>query len=122
MRAVLALWIVPSLAMGCVPPPSSPPITTASAQVTVYEPAPDHIDTSRPPVLVVVDKRVDRPSEVLVILDFHSNATDEDKGFDELRARADAIGADAVLAAEFEHGADGEPSHLSGIAVRFLDR
>jgi hypothetical protein len=81
------------------------------------EPAP-----AIPAVLVLVDKRVARPTEVLGILDFHSNAADEDKGFDELRTRAAMLGADAVLAAEFEHGAAGEPSHLSGIAVRFLDR
>lgn len=117
MRRVLALSIVPSLAVGCVPPP---PMVSTQTQVAVYEQAPGHVE-ARPPVLVLVDKRVARPSEVLGILDFHSNAADEDKGFDELRARAYAIGADAVLAAEFEHGADGGPSHLSGIAVRFLD-
>lgn len=107
------------LGSSCVPPSAGPPVI-ATADVAVYERAtPPQVAASRPPVLVLVDKRVDRPSEVLAILDFHSNAEDEDKGFDELRARAYAIGAEAVLAAEFEHGADGT-SHLSGIAVRFL--
>ena len=103
-----------------MPPPSSPPLVATTTQIAVYEGPPAPGETTRPPVLVLVDKRVDRPSEVLAILDFHSSATDEDKGFDELRARAYAVGADAVLAAEFEHGVDGGPSHLSGIAVRFL--
>jgi hypothetical protein len=72
-------------------------------------------------VQVLVDKRVPRPTEVLAVFDFHSRADSEDKGFDELRARAAAIGADAVIGAEFEHGEGAEPSHLSGMAVRFLD-
>ncbi len=72
-------------------------------------------------VQVFADKRVPRPTEVVGVLDFHSAATSEDKGFDELRARAAALGADAVIGAEFEHGEGNEPSHLSGMAVRFLD-
>lgn len=72
-------------------------------------------------ILVVPEKRLSRPTEVLGTLDFHTAATDEDKGFDELRARAAALGADAVLSAEFEHGENGGPSHLSGMAVRFRD-
>ena len=73
-------------------------------------------------IQVLVDKRVPRPTEVLGVLDFHTDARDPDKGFDELRVRAAQMGADAVLGAEFEHGEDGGPSHLSGIVVRFLDR
>jgi hypothetical protein len=72
-------------------------------------------------VIVLVDKHVDRPTEVLGVFDFHSAETSEDKGFDELRRKAAAMGADAVIGAEFEHGDDGGPSHLSGMAVRFLD-
>lgn len=72
-------------------------------------------------VQVLVDKRVPRPTEVVAVFDLHSQADSEDKGFDELRARAAAIGADAVIGAEFEHGEANEPSHLSGMAVRFLD-
>lgn len=88
---------------------------------TMVQPAPITYAPAPRPILVLVDKRIDDPTEVLAILDFHSNAADQDKGFDELRARAYAVGADAVLSAEFEHGADGQPSHLSGIAVRFLN-
>jgi hypothetical protein len=86
----------------CGPPP--PPMTPRARVVQVF-----------------VDKRIPRPTEVVGVLDFHSAATNEDKGFDELRARAAALGADAVIGAEFEHGEGGEPSHLSGMAVRFLD-
>lgn len=74
-----------------------------------------------PTVLVIADKRIARPTEVVGVLDFHSNADDEEKGFDELRARAADMGAEAVIGAEFEHGEGGRPSHLSGMAVRFVD-
>jgi uncharacterized protein YbjQ (UPF0145 family) len=55
---------------------------------------------------------------VVEVVDLHTHATSEDKGFDELRARAVALGADAVMDAEFEHGEGSEPSHLSGTIVR----
>jgi uncharacterized protein YbjQ (UPF0145 family) len=55
---------------------------------------------------------------VLEVVDIHTRATSQDKGFDELRARAAALGADAVMDAEFEHGEGSEPSHLSGTIVR----
>lgn len=56
---------------------------------------------------------------ILEVVDLHTRANSEDKGFDELRARAAALGADAVIGAEFEHGSEGEPSHLSGLIVRY---
>ncbi len=59
--------------------------------------------------------------DIVEILDVHTSATSEDKGFDELRARAAADHADAVVGAEFEHGDDGGPSHLSGIIVRYAE-
>ncbi len=70
-------------------------------------------------ILVTPDKRLDRPTEVVGVLDFHTTATSEDKGFEELRAKAAALGADAVIGAEFDHGEGAEPSHLSGTAVRY---
>ena len=119
----------------CIPPP--PP---ATPNVYVSSEAHASIDTSdmgpipcadceaapamtprARSVQVFVDKRIPRPTEVLAVFDFHSAADSEDKGFDELRARAAQIGADAVIGAEFEHGDGSEPSHLSGMAVRFLD-
>ena len=57
--------------------------------------------------------------DILEVIDIHTQAKSQDKGFDELRARAAALGADAVVGAEFEHGDGNEPSHLSGMIVRF---
>jgi uncharacterized protein YbjQ (UPF0145 family) len=57
--------------------------------------------------------------DILEVVDIHTHAASQDKGFDELRARAEALGADAVIGAEFEHGEGDEPSHLSGMIVRY---
>jgi hypothetical protein len=115
--------------VACVPPPAATPVyVSANASASVGTPTPDdeaeQIPVSTAPsrsVIVLVDKHIDRPTEVVGVLDFHSAATSEDKGFDELRAHAAAMGADAVIGAEFEHGDGNEPSHLSGMAVRFLN-
>ena len=121
----------------CVPPPAAQPqppnvyvSTEAHASIDTSDigpipcadctPVPMMTPRARA-VQVLVDKRVPRPTEVVGVFDFHSRADSEDKGFDELRARAAQIGADAVIGAEFEHGEGSEPSHLSGMAVRFLD-
>lgn len=128
----LSVVIAGTLA-ACVPPPQAPtPAVYVSAEASASSEHAQAVPPASPPgmqpvaswsaVQVLVDKRVDRPTEVVGVLDFHSSAADENKGFDELRAHAAAMGADAVLGAEFEHGEGAEPSHLSGMAVRFLDR
>jgi hypothetical protein len=116
----------------CIEPPAAAPVNpiyvSSSASVVANDSGPGQEPYQPPPppqaatarILVLADKHVDRPTEVLGVLDFHSAATSEDKGFDELRARAAAMGADAVIGAEFEHGDGNEPSHLSGMVVRFL--
>jgi hypothetical protein len=114
----------------CVPPQAAQPTNVyvsseAHASVETSGEAPCGDCTAMPPrartVQVFVDKRIPRPTEVLAVFDFHTDANSQDKGFDELRMRAAQIGADAVIGAEFEHGEGNEPSHLSGMAVRFLD-
>ncbi len=69
-------------------------------------------------VRVLTGRDPGRPCEVVGVLDFHTNAESADKGFDQLRAKAESMGADTVIGAEFEHGHDDELSHLSGMAVR----
>lgn len=87
----------------------APPYTTAP---------PTNADPNASTVHVYTGKASDQACEVLGVLDFHSRADSQDKGFEQLRARAAQLGADAVISAEFEHGHDGELSHLSGIAAR----
>jgi hypothetical protein len=111
-----------------VSPPPPPPATVLIhvASTTTTTKTTDGIHTELPSaeverVRVYADKKVDRPTEVVGVLDFHTDAQSQDKGFELLKARAAALGADAVIGAEFEHGDGNEPSHLSGMAVRFLD-
>jgi uncharacterized protein YbjQ (UPF0145 family) len=82
------------------------------------------VEAAPPPrVLVTADKTCHNPNgrgcDIVALLDLHTAAASEDKGFDELRAKAEAAGGDAVVGAEFEHSDKGEPSHLSGVVVRY---
>ena len=90
---------------GCAPnatPPRTPSLTDGHILVTPEEDCPSG-----------------HACDILDVVDIHTQATSQDKGYDELRARAAAMGADAVVGAEFEHGDGNEPSHLSGMIVRF---
>jgi hypothetical protein len=108
----MSVRAIPLLLMvACVSPPAASPVhVSATASASVGAPANDDEPgqsavsaTTTRSVMVVVDRHSDWPTEVIGVLDFHSAATSEDKGFDELRAHAVAMGADAVIGAEFEH-------------------
>ncbi len=71
-----------------------------------------------PSVPVYTSEEPPWPCEVVGVLDFHTEETSEDKGFDQLKIKANEMGAEAVISAEFEHGEEGEKSHLSGVAIR----
>lgn len=96
---------------GASSPEAMPPVALA----TTRETSPEHVH-------IYPSKDIGRMTEVVGVLDFHTDADSQDKGFEQLKARAAALGADAVIGAEFEHGDPGEKSHLSGMAVRFVDR
>jgi uncharacterized protein YbjQ (UPF0145 family) len=98
---------------GCTQP-------TSAAEETLPPPSPsDYHVGSGVPITTQQSCPTGHACNILEILDLHTSATSEDKGFDELRARAAAAGADAVIGAEFEHGDDGGQSHLSGVLVRY---
>jgi uncharacterized protein YbjQ (UPF0145 family) len=103
---------IPLALVGCAPTPTtsiqSSSFATRDHQRLVV--SPDHSCQPGCPS--------DHFCNVVEVVDLHTQATSEDKGFDELRARAAALGADAVMDAEFEHGEGNEPSHLSGTIVR----
>lgn len=76
-------------------------------------------DPSR--ILVLQGTHLDRPAEVIGVVDAHLAVGDQDAALAALRTRAAQMGADAVVGVEFHHGEGaGEPIHLSGLAVRFL--
>jgi uncharacterized protein YbjQ (UPF0145 family) len=108
-----------------VPKPPAPPRVAARAAIPTQKPARPTIGVATPPlrdrILVTAETRCPtrRQCNIVEVVDLHTRAAAQDKGFDELRARATSLGADAVLGAEFEHGDGNEPSHLSGVIVRF---
>ncbi len=72
-------------------------------------------------VLVLESTHLDRPAEVVGVVDMHVPMGSHDSSLALLRRRAAELGADAVVGVEFHHGeGDGQPTHLSGLAVRFL--
>jgi hypothetical protein len=92
----------------------APTVSDAPGQAAVA-----HGDPSR--VLVLQSTHLDRPSEVVGVIDAHVAMGSHDAALDVVRKRAAAMGADAVVGVEFHHGeGEGEPTHLSGLAVRFL--
>jgi uncharacterized protein YbjQ (UPF0145 family) len=80
--------------------------------------APHVLSASAAAVKVITSEDPGFPTEVVAVLDFHTEETSQDKGFDELREKAAELGATEVIGAQFEHGAEGEKSHLSGMAVK----
>lgn len=96
---------------GSDPAPASPSESTAEESGD-----PSH-------VLVLQSTHLDRPAEVVGVIDAHTAMGSHDAALDMLRRRAAAMGADAVVGVEFHHGeGEGQPTHLSGLAVRFLQR
>src|SRR5207248_797459 len=94
------------------------------AATVATAPSPAWVDPAMlPRIPVVTDGNCpnNRNCSVVEVLDIHTAADSQDKGFDELRRRAVAMGADAVVGAEFEHGDGNEPSHLSGMLVRYSE-
>lgn len=76
-------------------------------------------DPSR--VLILQSTHLDRPAQVVGVVDMHEPMGQQDRALDALRRKAAAMGADAVVGVEFHHEeGEGQPTHLSGLAVRFL--
>jgi hypothetical protein len=97
----------------------SPPAATRVPSVSAEIPHPTRTDASR--VLILQTTHLDRPSEVVGVVDAHEEMGHHDDALRELQEKAAALGADAVVGVECHHGeGQGEPTHLSGLAVRFL--
>ena len=74
-------------------------------------------------VVVTTARKLDRPTEVVGVIDEHEPSGRQDAALALLRRRAAAMGADGVVGVEFHHGEEsGGPTHLSGLAVRYVDR
>lgn len=76
------------------------------------------VDPAR--VLVVLAPHLDRPNEVVGVVDVQNDGGTHDSGVALLRQRAAELGADAVVSVEFHAGdGAGHAPHASGLAVRF---
>jgi uncharacterized protein YbjQ (UPF0145 family) len=95
---------------------SSPPTpSNAPAERRPARGDPSHI-------LVLESTHLDRPAEVVGVVDAHLPVGSHEAALDAVRRRAAEMGADAVVGVEFHHGEPGEePTHLSGMAVRCND-
>ena len=72
-------------------------------------------------VLVLETTKLDRYAEVVGMVDVHEPMGSDQAALARLREKAATMGADAVVGVEFHHGdGEGEPTHLSGMAVRFV--
>ena len=118
----LALALALAPLGGCYIADEDPPPQTI--HVVHHEsaiPWPTAAATAPGQIPVLQAHHIDRPTEVIAILDVHAAMGHENEALQELRERARACGADAVVGAEFHHGEGGaEPTHLSGVAVKFI--
>ncbi len=73
-------------------------------------------------IVVLQTTKLDHYAEVVGPIDMHETMGDERIALQKLRERASEMGADAVIGVEFHHGeGEGEPTHLSGLAVRYIE-
>jgi hypothetical protein len=144
MHRLLVVVALPLVCLGCgtidPPEPIAYPVpyparveVRPETRVIVNQPSPDHTlapgEWSTPPVqavsagiLITTARKLDRPTEVVGVIDAHEPSGRQDAAFALIRERASAMGADAVVGVEFHHGEEkDEPTHLSGLAVRYLD-
>jgi hypothetical protein len=130
MRALLFCPLLMT-AIGCVEVGPAPVTPGASTQVASLERAPRDSEPDVDPgvasssdaggILVLQTTKLDRYAEVVGVVDVHEAMGTEQAALATLRRKAAAMGADAVVGVEFHHGeGEGEPTHLSGMAVRFV--
>ena len=118
-RSLLAIAFLVLPACGTIGAPREPVVGASEATAAPVAPPIHHaLSAQAAAVQVYPGEDAGFDAEVVQVLDFHTEETSEDKGFDELREHAAELGATAVIEAQFEHGAEGEKSHLSGMAVK----
>jgi len=73
-------------------------------------------------IAILQTTKLDHYAEVVGPIDMHETMGDERVALRKLREKASEMGADAVVGVEFHHGeGEGEPTHLSGLAVRYVN-
>ena len=96
------------------PPPPPQPVASSPSYVS-------SLPASR--VLVLQSTHTEGLTEVVGVVDVHAEMGGQEAALEALKRKAEQMGADAVVGVEFHHGhGEEEPTHLSGLAVRFLER
>jgi hypothetical protein len=105
-------------------PPTTPRAVSPDNPGDEIYAAPPPVTTSPASgVLLLQGTHLDRLAEVVGVVDVHEPGGGEAAAMELLRERAFGLGADAVVGVEFHHGdGPGEPTHLSGMAVRYVAR
>jgi hypothetical protein len=86
---------------------------------TTQAPPTNSSDPAR--IIVLETTHLTQPAQVVGVVDAHEPVGQHEAALWVLKTKAAKLGADAVVGVEFHHGpGEGEPTHLSGLAVRFM--
>lgn len=98
------------------------PVTVVARSAPALSSGTYGADASR--IRVLPTKRPDRPAEIVGVVDAHLPMGNHASAVAVLQQKAAELGADAVIGVAFAHGDghQGEPIHLSGLAIRYLER
>ncbi len=115
MRKILLVTFVLAMLPACSraassTPPRAPATPAAAVQKAQAKPAAK--------IAVLESKNVKRKTELIGFLDVSGDKGHREAALEALRAKAAAMGADAIVGVEFHEG-NGEPGHYSGVAVRY---
>ena len=127
--SVIAIAVLAAACESTDPPPAIVYPVPYNTRVEIRSESVPAPATATPSTAVSVDivvttaRKLDRPTEVVGIIDAHEPSGRQDAAYAALRRRAAEMGADAVVGVEFHHGEEkDEPTHFSGLAVRYLNR
>jgi len=109
LLVAFALAALPACSRSTATPPKAP--AAAQAKPAAKAKAPSQ-------VAVLETRSVNRSTELLGFIDVSGDKTSKGAALEALRAKAAALGADAVVAIEYHEG-KGEPGHYSGAAVKY---
>ena len=96
----------------------STPSPSSATQTAAVAPAPS-VGSRADHVVILQGTDLPQMAEVVGVVDVHEPVGDEATAMRMIRERAAQMGADAVIGVQFHHG-EGGPTHLSGLAVRFV--
>jgi hypothetical protein len=114
MRKILLVTFVLAMLPACSRASTSTPVKAPTPAAATQKAQAKPADK----VAVLEAKNMKRKTELIGFLDVAGDKGHKDAALDALRAKAAAMGADAIVGVEFHEG-NGEPGHYSGVAVRY---